>query len=97
MKTLRRILTICTLLLGLAAVPHAARTEAVSVHAELAESEIFLGESVALTVRLEGVRQATPPDVRHPDMAVSFEGRQTFSDTTYAIVSGRTQQVETVG
>ena len=94
---MRRILTICTLLLSLAAVPHAARAEAVSVHTELAESEIFLGESVALTVRIEGIRQATPPDVRHPDMAVSFEGGQAFSDTTYTIVSGRTQQVETFG
>ena len=88
---------ICALLLGLAVAPHAALAEAVSVQAELVESEIFLGESVELKVRIEGVRQAVPPDVRHPDMAVSFEGGQTFSDVTYTIVNGQTRQVETFG
>ena len=88
---------ICTLLLGLVAVPGSDRAEGVPVHVELAESEIFLGESVALTVRIEGVRQVTPPDVRHPDMSVSFEGGQTFSDVTYTIVNGQTRQVETFG
>ena len=88
---------ICTLLLGLAAVPGSARAEGVSAHVELAESEIFLGESVELKVRIEGVRQAVPPDVRHPDIAVSFEGGQTFSDVTYTITNGQTRQVETFG
>lgn len=68
----------------------------VSVQAELAESKIFLGEIVELTVHIEGVRQATPPDVRRPDVAVSFEDGQMFSDTTYTIVNGQTRQVETV-
>ena len=93
----RRILMICALLLGLAVAPHAALAEAVSVHAELAESEIFLGESVELKVRIEGVRQAVPPDVRHPDMTVSFEGGQPFSDSSYTVVDGRARQVETFG
>lgn len=41
MRTLRRILTICTLLLGFAEAPNAAHTESVSVNAELAEPEIL--------------------------------------------------------
>ena len=41
MRTLRRILTICTLLPGFAAAPNAAHTESVSVNAELAEPEIL--------------------------------------------------------
>lgn len=43
---------ICALLLGFLVTPGVADAELVSAHAELAESEVFVGESVALTVRI---------------------------------------------
>jgi hypothetical protein len=69
----------------------------VTVRAQLAESTIYLGESVQLELRINGLRNPEPPDIEHPDIDVTREGGQSFSNSSISIINGRTTRLEDFG
>jgi hypothetical protein len=85
-----------TLLLLLAA-PVVWAADAVSVTARLSQKTIFVGESVRLELRINGVRDIAAPDIQHPDIDVTQQGGRSFSNSSISIVNGRTSRVEEFG
>jgi hypothetical protein len=69
----------------------------VTVRAELSEATIYLGESVRLELRISGLRDPEPPVLSHPDIDISSEGGQSFSNSSISIINGRTSRVEDFG
>lgn len=87
---------VCFLSLLLACQPGAAATP-VAVQARLTESDIYLGESTTLELRIQGLRQPTPPDITHPDIEITKAGGQSFSHTSYSVSNGQVRQTEEFG
>jgi hypothetical protein len=69
----------------------------VKVQAELSESTIYLGESVRLELRISGLRDPEPPVISHPDIDISSEGGQSFSNSSISMINGHTSRVEDFG
>lgn len=70
---------------------------AIAVRAQLEHAEIYLGESVGLEVRIDGVRDPVLPDLQHPDIDISREGGQSFSNSSITIINGQTTRIEAFG
>jgi hypothetical protein len=71
--------------------------EPVTVRAQLSESTVYLGDSVQLELRMNGLRNPDPPDIRLPDIDATSEGGQSFSNSSISMVNGRTSVVEEFG
>jgi hypothetical protein len=69
----------------------------VTVRAQLAQSEIYLGESVGLEVRVEGLRDPLLPDLQHPAMEIMRQGGQNFNNSSVTIINGQTTRSEEFG
>jgi hypothetical protein len=76
---------------------HASGATTVTVQARLAESEIYLGESTSLELRINGVRNPEPPDLTHPDIDVTKAGGQSFNNSSYTMINGQVRQTEEFG
>jgi hypothetical protein len=70
---------------------------AVSVQARLKDSTVYLGESVMLEVRINGLRNPALPTISHPDIDVASEGGQSFNNSRISIINGRTTRDEEFG
>ena len=69
----------------------------VRVQATLAASEIYVGESAVLEVRIDGVRDPELPDLSLSNIEVTFEGGQSFNNSSVTITNGRRSAVEHFG
>ncbi len=69
----------------------------VTMQARLAETEIYLGESTSLELRIQGVRNPEPPDLTHPDINVTKAGGQSFNNSSYTMINGQIRQTEEFG
>ncbi|MGE3536272.1 MAG: BatD family protein [Candidatus Tectimicrobiota bacterium] len=69
----------------------------VSVQARLSETDIYLGESTTLEVRIHGIRNPDLPELSHPDMEISKGGGQNFNNSSYTIINGQARQSEEFG
>ena len=67
------------------------------MQARLAETEIYLGESTSLELRIQGVRNPEPPDLTHPDINVTKAGGQSFNNSSYTMINGQIRQTEEFG
>src|SRR5262245_28886832 len=85
----------CLYLLG--AVQHASGTASVTVQARLADTDIYLGESTSLELRINGIRNPEAPDLTHPDIDITKAGGQSFNNSSYTMVNGQIRQVEDFG
>ncbi len=70
---------------------------AVTLSSRLTETEIYLGESTSLELRLQGIRNPEVPEWTHPDIAVSKAGGQSFNNASYSMINGQVRQTEEVG
>src|SRR5947208_15036017 len=84
-------LTLCS------AVQYASGATTVTMQARLAESEIYLGESTSLELRINGIRNPEPPDLTHPDINVTKAGGQSFNNSSYTMINGQIRQTEEFG
>jgi hypothetical protein len=89
-------MTVCCLCL-LSAVPHARGAAPVTVQARLADTDIYLGESTALELRITGIRNPEPPDLSHPDIDITKAGGQSFNNSSYSMINGQVHQTEEFG
>jgi oxygen tolerance protein BatD len=89
-------ITACCLCL-LYAVQHARGAAAVTVQARLADTDIYLGESTSLELRITGLRNPEPPDLSHPDIDISKAGGQSFNNSSYSMINGQVRQTEEFG
>lgn len=85
------------LLLALCLVRQAVGAPPVTVQARLTETEIYVGESTTLELRIQGVRNPDVPDVRHPEIEVTKAAGQSFSNASYTVINGQVRQVEEMG
>jgi BatD DUF11 like domain len=69
----------------------------VTMQARLAETEIYLGESTSLELRIHGIRNPEPPDLTHPDIDVTKAGGQSFNNSSYTMINGQMRQTEEFG
>jgi hypothetical protein len=76
---------------------YASGATTVTMQARLAESEIYLGESTSLELRINGVRTPEPPDLTHPDIDVTKAGGQSFNNSSYTVINGQVRQTEEFG
>lgn len=70
---------------------------AVTLQARLSDTEIYLGESLTLELRINGIRNPELPDIGHPDIEVSKAGGQSFNNSSYTVINGRASQTEEFG
>ena len=89
----------CTsaLLLGMLLLPQTGWGALVTVRARLQESTIYLGDSVQLELRIQGLREPEISDLQHPDIDVTREGGQSFNNSSITIINGRTTRVKKSG
>src|SRR4030095_6351947 len=66
-------------------VQHASGVASVTVQARLADTDIYLGESTSLELRINGIRNPEPPDLTHPDIDITKAGGQSFNNSSYTI------------
>uniref|UniRef100_UPI0011773EC8 BatD family protein n=1 Tax=Candidatus Entotheonella palauensis TaxID=93172 RepID=UPI0011773EC8 len=69
----------------------------VSVQATLSDTAVYLGDSVVLEVRINGVRDPELPDLSLPNVEVTSEGGQSFSNSSISITNGRRSITENFG
>lgn len=69
----------------------------VTIQARLSETDIYLGESTTLELRIHGIRHPDLPEVSHPEIDISKTGGQSFSNSSYAIINGQASQKEEFG
>src|SRR5687768_9986189 len=77
-------LVVCCLLL-LWAVQRTSAAATVTLQARLAEADIYLGESTALELRINGIRHPEVPDLTHADIDMSKAGGQSFNNSSYTM------------
>ncbi len=75
----------------------AAGAASVTVQAQLSTTSIYLGDSVQLELRINGLRDPELPDFAHPDIDITSEGGQSFNNSSITIVNGRISRVEKFG
>src|SRR5438034_6493703 len=92
---LSAIIVCCLYLLG--AVQHASGAATVTVQARLADTDIYLGESTSLELRINGIRNPEPPDLTHPDIDITKAGGQSFNNSSYTMINGQIRQTEEFG
>ncbi len=61
----------------------------VSVRASLSEAAIYLGDRVVLEVRISGVEEPELPKLALPNVEVTSEGGQRYSNSRISIINGR--------
>lgn len=69
----------------------------VMLNSRLAETEITLGESTSLELRISGIRQPEVPTLTHPDLEITKAGGQSFSNSSYSMINGQVRQNEDFG
>lgn len=69
----------------------------ISVQATLANTTVYLGDSVGLEVRINGVRDPELPELSLSDVEVTSEGGQSFNNASITIINGRRSVVEHLG
>jgi hypothetical protein len=79
------------------AVQHASGAATVTVQARLADTDIYLGESTSLELRITGIRNPEPPDLSHPDIDITKAGGQSFNNSSYSMIHGQIRQTEEFG
>ncbi len=79
------------------ALQHASGGTKVTMQARLTETEIYLGESTSLELRINGIRNPEPPDLTHPDINVTKAGGQSFNNSSYTMINGQIRQTEEFG
>ena len=85
------------LVVSLVVWPQMASSTPVNVRATLSATTIYLGDSVQLELRVEGVRDLEPPEITHPDIDISQAQGQSYSNSSLTIVQGKTTRVEEFG
>jgi hypothetical protein len=90
-----RLIVCCLSLLWAAQYASAAAT--VTLQVRLAEADIYLGESTALELRINGIRNPEPPDLTHPDIDITRAGGQSFNNSSYTMINGQVRQNEEFG
>ncbi len=78
----------------LCAVQHASGAATITVQARLADTDIYLGESTSLELRINGIRNPEPPDLTHPDIDITKAGGQSFNNSSYTMINGQIRQTE---
>jgi hypothetical protein len=73
------------------------RAADINVQATLSEQAIYLGDSVILKVRINGVHDPEVPTLSLPNVEVTSEGGQSFSNSSITIMNGRRSMVENFG
>src|SRR5712691_12374126 len=86
----------CCLYLLCAVEPACGETK-VSVQAGSVKTEIYLGESTSLELRINGIRNPEPPDLTHPDIDITKAGGQSFNNSSYTMINGQIRQTEEFG
>src|SRR5882672_5316173 len=89
-------LAVCYLYL-LWAVQYASGAATVTLQARLADADIYLGESTALELRINGIRNPEAPDLTHPDIDITQAGGQSFNNSSYTMINGQVHQNEEFG
>jgi hypothetical protein len=69
----------------------------IDVRATLSEDSIYLGDSVVLEVQINGVSDPELPKLSLPNVAVTSEGGQNFSNSSLTIINGRRSKIENFG
>ena len=96
----RPLCSVCLIVLmfGVCLRGHAAQgATSVTMRAQLEQSEVYLGESVGLELRIHGVRDPVLPDIQHPNIDISREGGQSFSNSSITVINGQTRRIEEFG
>ncbi|MGQ4808991.1 hypothetical protein NKDENANG_02386 [Candidatus Entotheonellaceae bacterium PAL068K] len=89
---LASVLVLCLLF-----VPQMGWGASVTVRAQLQESTVYLGDSVSLELRIQGLREPDLPDLQHPHIDVTRDGGQSFSNSSISIINGRTTRLKAFG
>jgi hypothetical protein len=101
MKNIRVNWERCTLLfvlvLPLVVWPPLAFSAPISMQATLSDSTMYLGDSVQLELRIQGIRDLEPPALTHPDIDMSRGQGQSFSNSSLTIIQGNTTRIEDFG
>jgi hypothetical protein len=69
----------------------------VNVQATLSDTAIYLGDRVVLEVRINGVRDPELPALSLPNVEVTSEGGQSFSNSSISIINGHRSISENFG
>jgi hypothetical protein len=69
----------------------------INVQATLSEQAIYLGDSAVLEVQINGVRDPELPKLSLPNVDVTSEGGQNFSNSSITIINGRSSMIENFG
>jgi hypothetical protein len=69
----------------------------IDVRATLSEDSIYLGDSVVLEVQINGVSDPELPKLSLPNVDVTSEGGQNFSNSSLTIINGRSSKIENFG
>lgn len=69
----------------------------VSVQATLSDTAIYLGDQVVLEVRINGVRDPELPTLSVPNVEITSEGGQSFSNSSISMINGRRSMTENFG
>lgn len=70
---------------------------ATAMRARLSDTEIYVGDSTTLELRIEGIQSPTLPELQLPDIDVTPAGGQSFNNTNVSVVNGRATRVEESG
>ena len=69
----------------------------IRVQAMLSDTTVYLGDHVRLEVQISGVRDPELPTLSLPNVEITSEGGQSFSNTSISMINGRRSVVENVG
>ena len=77
--------------------PQMASSAPIDVRVTLSDSTIYLGDSVQLELRVQGIRDLEPPEITHPNIDISRAQGQSFSNSSLTIIQGKTTRLEEFG
>lgn len=92
-----RCTVLFVLVLPLVVWPQMASSAPIDVRITLSDSVIYLGDSVQLELRVQGIRDLEPPEITHPNIDISRAQGQSFSNSSLTIIQGQTTRLEEFG